>query len=111
MLELLQSAPPALRQLLVCQLLSRPGQRAMLTVERDYLVDVPLGLAQLITSGYANQLVSMTVLPSGGNINGEEQGEEHLMTVSDGQTVSTLALSCRLLLQGTRLEELLQVRV
>jgi len=56
MKDLLQATPVALRQLLVCQFLSRSGQLAMLAVDQGFLVNVPLALAQLISSGHANQV-------------------------------------------------------
>ena len=111
MLELIQSAPSKLRQLLVCQLLSGPGQRAMLSLEKDYLVDVPLALTHLIVSGHANQLVTLTIAPplAGGGAGDQPLGGPAAVTAAGApqtQSVSTLALACRMLLQGTRLEEL-----
>ena len=85
---------------MVIALISRPAcdQRAMAALEREYLVDVPLGLTHLVVSGRAHQLLALTAAaPSAAPSAAPDGGQQQQQFIP--RMVSTLALACRLLLQ------------
>ncbi|WIA35300.1 hypothetical protein OEZ86_003755 [Tetradesmus obliquus] len=115
-------APPKLGRLLVCQLISVKGQEVLANIEANFELDVPLALAQVIPlpsvhlklppAPQQQQQQAGEIQPDGeaaadAPAAAQPQPTQQQQQQQVADDVYTDVLACRLLLQHSRLDELL----
>lgn len=114
----LRGIPGYLSCLLVCHLLSSKGQETLHDIETSYELDVPLALAQLVAlpvhvklpAAPRDQQTAPSVegLSANGHMEDDEQHNAEQAVAAVMDDTYTDVLTCRLLLQHQRLDELLK---